>query len=138
MHYIKFDFRHAFYNIDIHPKSKYITSFKYEKEYYYFNKLPFGISIAPYVAQKFLNSIIKIIKKLTPFTWGHIDDIGHHSEHALFLFGLHLKSLFKKINWVINEKKSVLIPVTRIKFLGSYWGPTQVKRSKQTTIKCQF
>ena len=85
LHYVKVNFRHAFHYINVKESSKYVTTFKYSGKYYEFNYLPFGISIAPFECQRFVNAITRTIKRMTPYTWGHIDDIliAHNSKTVL-------------------------------------------------------
>jgi hypothetical protein len=67
--------------------------------------------------------------------WSHIDDIlfAHHSEHLVWLVSQFFQDLFNQVEWKLNTKKSVLIPKTRVKFLGAYWGPEGVKRSRKVS-----
>ena len=83
--YIKLDFKQAFFNLPIHPSSSFVTTFKAGGTYYKFNRLPFGISIAPYVCQMMLNQIVKYVRDTCPQSWGHIDDviIGHEDANIL-------------------------------------------------------
>ena len=85
--------------------------------------------------QKFQNAIITVIKKYTPFVWGHIDDIivAHASEHTLWVISQALQLMFTQVGWILNSKKSVLTPSSRVKFLGAYWGAEGVKRSRRVT-----
>jgi hypothetical protein len=133
--YVKLDFKNAFFNIAIHPKSKHITAFCYRKKLYQFNVLPFGISIAPYVMQTHLNAILRFIKSVTPYTWGHIDDLilGHADPLVLKKLVRDLLFMLTKVLWRLNLKKCVLVPVKKITFLGSEWGPTRVQRSQKVT-----
>ena len=73
--YCKLDFKQAFFNLPLHPSSRHITNFYYGGKTYRFCKMPFGISVAPYVCQRFLACILEWIKSKTPYCWGHIDDI---------------------------------------------------------------
>jgi hypothetical protein len=83
--YVKLDFKNAFFNINIHEKSKHITTFLYKKCYFKFNVLPFGFSIAPHVMQAHLNCILNYIRQFTEYSWGHIDDIVLAHEDRLVL-----------------------------------------------------
>ena len=83
--YVKLDFKQAFFNIPKHPKARHITPFFYGGQYFRLKKMPFGISLAPYVCKRFLSEILTYIKKFTPFTWGHIDDILIAHENGEYL-----------------------------------------------------
>jgi len=87
MYYAKLDFSQAFFNINLHEKSKHVTNIKLGKTYYRFNYMPFRMSLAPFVCQQILNSIMKYIRKTIVCAWGHIDDIllahENHAKHVL-------------------------------------------------------
>ena len=117
--YAKFDFASAFFNVDLKEVSKYITCFKYRDKYYVFNRLSMGLSIAPFVMQRFTNIIVRYIRQFTTMTWGHIDDVLVAHEDPEYLKEIVNKCLnmFEKIGWRLNLTKSVLNPVKSITFL---------------------
>jgi len=47
--------------------------------------MPFGMSLAPFVCQQILNSIMKYIRKTIKCAWGHIDDILMAHEDPIVL-----------------------------------------------------
>ena len=49
--FAKIDFAQAFFNINLHPKSRMVTGFQVNGTRYQFRYSPFGISIAPFVCQ---------------------------------------------------------------------------------------
>ena len=136
--YAKFDFASAFFNVDLKEASKYITCFKYRDKYYVFNRLSMGLSIAPFVMQRFTNTIVRYIRQFTTMTWGHIDDVLVAHEDPEYLKEIVEKCLimFEKIGWRLNLTKSVLIPVKSITFLGSTWGAEGVSRLPLVTKMC--
>ena len=81
LYFIKLDFKQAFFNLNINPKSAYLTTFIYNKNFYKFNVLPFGIANAPFAAQMCLNQVTKFIQSYTKYVWGHIDDIIRKKLH---------------------------------------------------------
>jgi hypothetical protein len=135
--YCKLDLKNAFYNIPLHPKSRHVTAFEYKGNQYAFNKLPFGISIAPYAMQKHLNAILAHIRKFTEHCWGHIDDVlvGHHNKHKLQVFVADLIRKILAALWPLNWEKSNLVPKQEVTFLGSTWDAQGVTRSKAATAK---
>ena len=116
--YIKFDFKHAFFNIPLAEKSKFITNLNFDNTFYRFNRLPFRISVAPFVMQRFLNAVTKTIKKYTPYVWGHIDDMLVASDNfkLLKVISAMYQELLKRVNWTLNTEKSVLFPVKKLLF----------------------
>lgn len=131
LYYVKIDFKQAFFNINISKNSSYITTFIYNKKYYKFNVLPFGIATAPFACQMLLNQITKYIKKSTEYVWGHIDDIimAHKDKNCLTKILKALLLKLKRAGWEINLKKSVLVPTKSLTFLGATWSSKGVKRN---------
>jgi len=85
LYYVKLDFASAFFNIPLREGSKHITTFKYDGSYYVLNRLPMGLSLAPYVMQRFLNAILKSVRNTVEHSWGHIDDmlLAHRDPKVL-------------------------------------------------------
>ena len=130
--YIKLDIKQWFFNIPLHPLSQKLTTFEYRGVYYAFKVLPFGMSLAPFVAQTLLNSILKKIRVCAPMSWGHIDDIliSDRSARKLRILAFRLKAWFKKAKLPI-KRKSILEPRRTIKFLGAKWGAGRSKKIEE-------
>jgi hypothetical protein len=109
----------------------------YKGNEYAFQRLPFGVSIAPYAMQKHLNAIMEFIRSFTPYTWGHIDDVlvGAHDKKALHVFAASLVRKILAARWPINWDKSNLVPKTSVIFLGSTWDASGVTRTTAATTK---
>ena len=133
--YVKLDFAQAFFNIDIHPKSQMVTTIAVNGKRYEFTRMPFGISIAPFVCKTMLNGIIKWIRERTNFVWGHIDDIiiGCESRRAMQSLVDKLLAKLDKAGWRVNKDKAVLVPTRKIEFLGATWRKNGVKRLPKVT-----
>ncbi|CAF0892387.1 unnamed protein product [Brachionus calyciflorus] len=133
--WVKIDIKQAFFNININRNSRYILTIKVNGKYYRFLVLPFGIGIAPFVCQHMLNAILRYIRKFTPFTWGHIDDIiiGHYDTDFLTSIINDVIRKLTKVGWMYNQVKSVIVPTTNLKFLGCFWTPEFVFRSVEVT-----
>lgn len=58
------DVKQAFYNIPVHPKSKFVTTFRVGEDLYFYNVLPFGIGIALFVCQTFTRDSFTIRRAL--------------------------------------------------------------------------
>ncbi|CAF1080166.1 unnamed protein product [Brachionus calyciflorus] len=133
--WVKIDIMQAFFNININKNSRYILTIKVNGKYYRFLVLPFGIGIAPFVCQQMLNAILRYIRKFTPFTWGHIDDIiiGHYDIDFLTSIINDVIKKLTKVGWMYNQAKSVITPTTNLKFLGCFLTPEFVFRSLEVT-----
>ena len=128
--YIKIDLKNAFYNIAIHEKSRYITTFWYAGKYYRFKYLPFGLSIAPFFCQILTNYITKYFSDRKVFSWVHLDDLIAVSDDQNLLKEILNEVLMKlqKSNILINKKKSSLTPKHSIEFLGANWAKEGITR----------
>ncbi|RNA03287.1 Transposon Ty3-I Gag-Pol poly [Brachionus plicatilis] len=133
--YVKIDFKQAFFNIDLHPNLKFVTTFGYGGKFYQFNRLPFGFSLAPYFQQTLLNAVLTFIRKYTRFTYGHLDDllIAHRDRAKLLVLVNVLRVKLKLAGWVLNTKKSVLNTVQKLTFLGAEWAGLGIKRSSEAS-----
>ena len=120
---------------NIKKSSRFVTSFMYNNSRFILNRLPFGISLAPFVCQKFVNAIVQDIKSTTEHVWAHIDDIlvAHHDPKVLTELAELLIRKFTLVDWKLNMKKSIIKPSTSLTFLGAIWSQTKVKRSSRET-----
>ena len=138
--YVKYDIKQAFFNIPVHKKSQYVTNFAVNGSTYKFKYLPFGISVAPFVCQQFLNAIMRFIRQTAKWTWGHLDDflIGHESKEVLRKLVRKLEKKLKLARWPINYEKSVRKPTRRLEFLGATWDGQGVTRNERVTAQCKL
>jgi hypothetical protein len=125
----KIRYKAVLFNIPLHQGSKNLTTFNYKGKFYRFNVLPFGISLAPFVAQMFCNAIVGKIRLSAKMAWGHIDDIlvCDRSKKKLVF---RIKKWFQKAGWHLNIEKSILKPSKSIEYLGAKWSK---KTSDQVT-----
>lgn len=137
MYYVKLDLKDAFHNIPLKDSSKYITTFRYDKKYYSLNKLPMGLSISPFVMQRFTNAILNSVRSRLVRCWGHIDDmlLAHTDPEVLRNIVLELVEKLTSVGWRINFNKSILKPTKSIIFLGALWGSTGVRRTKAVSVR---
>ena len=135
--YIKLDLRAAFYNVPLKESSRYITTFVYNSIRYQMTKLPMGLSISPFVMQRFSNAIVAKYKDMCTFAWAHIDDMlfAHSSPNELKKIATALVKDLSAISWKISWDKSVLIPSRGITYLGAHWGQHAISRKAEVTTR---
>jgi hypothetical protein len=128
--WVKIDFSQAYFNITVNRKLRKYLSFKVNNRTYRFKVLPFGLGVAPWVCQQFMDAILKWIKKYTPHTSGHIDDllIGHPDRIKLAAIVRKLVKKLVKAGWIPNPEKSNFKPATEVVFLNAEWNQTGVTR----------
>ena len=71
------------------------------------------------------------------FSWVHLDDliaISDDKPRLITVLRTVLEKL-KKSNILINEKKSSLIPLKQIEFLGALWSKQQIERLPKVDLQ---
>lgn len=117
----KLDLKDAFFHINIHPDSQYVTTFRFLGKYYKYTCLPFGLSVAPFYMQMFANCISQRFRTLGMTAWGHIDDfvISHKDpdqlRHTMKDVLRDLVLCGVRVNW----KKTVAEPTRKLQVLGA-------------------
>ena len=104
----------------MHNSHKKYLRFIFENKTYQFTCLPFGLSSAPFVFTKILKPAISKLRSLGILLVIYLDDIlifGHNYLECLKNLNLAI-SLLKKLGFIINYKKSQLIPKQTCTFLG--------------------
>ena len=75
--YAKIDFKHAFYSLELHEKSRYVTTFRYDSKYYRFTS----------DVNQFLKQILYLFKNFSTQVFTEI------------FFGLSLQIVTLRNNW---------------------------------------
>ena len=67
--------------------------------------------------------------KFLKWTWRYSDDIiiANIDQYFLEKIVSDLVSKFTKVHWLVNSKKSVLIPAHRVQILGVWWMTHEVR-----------
>jgi hypothetical protein len=58
-----------------HRCSRFVTAFQFQGRKLVFNRIPFGLSLSPYFMQRFISLLVRLLRPLVDFVWGHIDDV---------------------------------------------------------------
>lgn len=126
--FAKFDIKHAFHQIMLREDCRYITTFISPLGLMRYKRLMFGLSAAPEIFQKCMESI------LGGFPWLiiYIDDILIHAtdEETLKQRITIVKKRLLDNNIILNDKKTVEC-VTEIEFLGYTLSENGVKISEE-------
>nr|CAI5851674.1 unnamed protein product [Callosobruchus analis] len=129
------DLRDAYLLIPIHMKYRKYLRFKFQKVIYEFQVLPFGVSTAPYTFTKMMKPLIQNLRAHGIITVNYLDDIlilG--STKTEYRDNVHTAlQLLQSLGFLINLKKSSLIPNKSCKFLGLVFNSTQM--SVQLTLE---
>ena len=109
------DLKHGYYQIPLDDSSKSLTAFSLDYEIWEFNRLPFGLTNAPYSFQKAMSIHFGSFK----FIKIYLDDLLIFSKSEQEHYD-HLLQFFQKASEVgisINFKKSSFF-VSEVKYLG--------------------
>ncbi|KAL1915028.1 uncharacterized protein VTP21DRAFT_7733 [Calcarisporiella thermophila] len=117
---IKVDLSNAYLTIPVHPKSRQYLSFKHRGETYSFKAMPFGLASAPRTFSKLMKDVLEPLRKQGFRLTYYLDDIclmnqsEAQAKNQAKLLIEHLQAL----GFIINEKKSELMPKKQQIFLG--------------------
>ena len=116
------DVRHAYYMVPIAVEQQKFLRFVWKGKLYSYTCLPNGISCAPRLYTKLMKPVYATLRQLGHTNSGYIDD----SLLVPDTFEACLKNindtvdLMTKLGFIIHEIKSVLVPTTKIMFLGNW------------------
>ncbi|KAL7296870.1 hypothetical protein TKK_0010263 [Trichogramma kaykai] len=114
------DLKDAYYLIPMHKSYRKYLRFKHNKNYYEFSCLAFGLNIAPYIFTKLLKPVVADLGNKGLKSVIYSDDLmlfGKTYNDCLLNVN-RTKALLIDLGFIINDKKSKLIPSLRCKYLG--------------------
>lgn len=114
------DLKDAYFLINMHDSSKKYLRFKFERQTFEFNCLPFGLSSGPYIFTKLLKPVVSYLRNKGFFIVNYLDDflcLGNSYDECLNCVTKTI-DLLNHLGFIINYEKSQLIPSQRRKFLG--------------------
>ena len=114
------DLRDAYFSIPIHEDHHRFLGFSWEKAYYCFQCLPFGLSSAPRVFTKVLKPVMAAIRCRGIRSMIYLDDIiiFANSRQASLEHTSFVCNLLSSLGFEINFEKSCLSPKTDTTYLG--------------------
>ena len=114
------DFSDAYFHIPIHPRSRKYLSFFLNSKAYQFTALPFGLATAPLEFTKVVKEVKLMAQARGLRIHQYLDDwllrapcpeiCQRHTQTLL--------ALCRKLGWVVNLKKSELVPQQLFNFVG--------------------
>ena len=117
---INIDFTDAYLTVPMHPDSQKFLRFLWQGQSYQFVTMPFGLNLAPRVFTKLMKPVIAWLRGQGVRMIIFLDDIlllaptvETMNQHARMTI-----SLLESLGFLINYKKSTLVPTQRILFLG--------------------
>ena len=138
------DLQDAYYVIPIRVSDRKFLRFWFQGRLFEFTCLPFGLSTAPYTFTKLLKPVVSYLRKLNYTSVIYLDDILliENSEIKCQESVRITIELFKKLGFLINERKCHKIPSTRCKFLGNIYDSekmtVELPLEKQEKVKIKI
>ncbi|CAI7889972.1 unnamed protein product [Closterium sp. NIES-53] len=114
------DLKSGYHHVDIHPTCWKYLGFQFEGNYYFFQSLPFGLAIAPFIFTQLIKQLARRWRSLGWWVIPYVDDILILAETAQQA-GAACAQIVRDLRdaaIVINEKKSRLVPTQELRFLG--------------------
>ena len=105
------DLQDAYYTIPVHPDHQKYLTFSWQHKYYKFTCLPNGYAQAPMIFTKLLKHPFSFLRRRGHHSIIYIDDACYNNVYET-------ASLFQKLGFTINLRKSVLHPTQQVEFLG--------------------
>ena len=132
---VSIDLKNAFHLISLHNDSKRLTAFELDGIRYCFQVLPFGLTSSPRIFSKILKPVISYLRTLGIRITHYLDDILIcASSYSSCLNDLHSAlSLLQSLGFVVNFKKSSLIPTKSLEHLGVIWNSKNLTLSLPET-----
>ncbi|XP_073725558.1 kinesin-like protein KIF6 isoform X3 [Misgurnus anguillicaudatus] len=114
------DLKDAYFHISIYPAHRKYLRFSFQSEVYEFVTLPFGLSLAPRVFTKCMETALSPLRRRGLRIYAYLDDylICAHSRERAERDTEMLTSHLMNLGFRINYAKSQLIPSREIKYLG--------------------
>lgn len=119
----KFDLRSGYHHFDICPAQHTYLGFQWDKKFYCFSVLVFGLSSSPYLFSKCLRTMVKFWRKNSMDIVLYLDDglgISSSAEICSTQASFVRKSL-DDAGFLVNEEKSVWKPSQELEWLGILW-----------------
>lgn len=120
------DLRDAYFHVSVSRRFHRFMRFGWRKRLYQFLVLPFGLCTAPFVFTMLTKPIVAYLRSKGIRTIFYLDDIlviGSSREECQKHLDFALQ-LLQDLGFIINWKKSTLIPSQHFRFLGLLWNTT--------------
>lgn len=114
------DLQKAYYLIPVAKASRKFLRFKWRHRLFEFVCLPFGLNVAPWLFTKLLKPVVNHLRSKGLLSVVYLDDwlcVGKSYSECLFNIQITQKTL-ESLGFLINIRKSILIPRTYCQFLG--------------------
>ena len=119
---VTLDLKDAYLHVAIHHSSRRWLGFAYDNQTYRFKCLPFGLSTAPRTFTRVVKVIAEHFRKQGMFIFADLDDwllTAPSSPEILKSQLSRVLETVQNLSFIVNFKKSSLVPSQRLQFLGA-------------------
>lgn len=123
------DLRDAYFVIPVYKGYRKYLRFVFEDQLYEFTCIPFGLCTAPFLFTKIMKLVIRHLRSKGFLSISYLDDfllLGSSEEECLKNV-MVTTSLLEYLGFIINYKKSNLMPNRKSKFLGFTFDSQKLK-----------
>ena len=116
------DLRHAYYSVNVAQEHRKYLRFIWKGQIYAYTSLANGVASAPRQFTKLMKPVYATLRQKGHKNSGYIDDsllVGDTKQECENNV-TDTVSLMENVGFIIHEKKSILIPVKNIVFLGNH------------------
>ena len=123
---VTLDLKDAYWHVPIRESFRNFLAFQVEDRAYRFKAMPFGLNIAPRIFTKLVSVLIKELRGKGVKIFAYLDDwiLWESSPQRCRAALEKVRSVIQKYGFLVNEKKSMLTPSQRVKWLGLIWDTT--------------
>jgi len=114
------DLKDAYHLIPVYDRHQYYLCFRWRDKYYRYTCVPFGLSCAPRLFTKIMKPVLGYLRAQNLESVGFLDDFllkANDSNSCNNNIKITMNFL-ESLGWIINFKKSVLVPTQRVTYLG--------------------
>ena len=117
---VKIDLKDAYFTVPVWKNHQKFLRFVWKETMYEFACLPFGLASAPRVFTKLMKPVVGLLRQLGIRLIVYLDDmlIMAQSRDIALQHASTALDLLQGLGFMINYLKSVLVPSTRMEFLG--------------------
>ena len=120
---VSIDLKDGYWHVGISKTKRPYLGFRYRNQDWQFRAMPFGLNIAPRMFTKVIAHVVKMMAEAGIWCLPYLDDlliIASTREECIRMSELAI-SILEKLGWILNKKKSRLVPAQVFEWLGVHF-----------------
>jgi hypothetical protein len=138
----KLDLKDAYYLLPIATQHRKYLRFRFKGQLYEFNCLPFGLCTGPRIFTKIIRPVVACLRKKGHISINYLDDfllMANNASKCKQNINATIEVLVK-LGFVVNVKKSILLPSKEVEYLGFIFNSSNMtlslpERKKEKILK---